>query len=315
MGPLAISPADSVFEWGRVRVDRGGAVTVYTGSSPHGQGLDTTLAQIAAQELGAPVEDVTVVHGDTGQVSYGTGTFGSRSMVVGGTAVHRAASRVREKMTRLAARLLGVSPDALTLEDGVFTPRDGTGRGFTVKEVAREAWSLRHRSSGLEYGLDESSFFQPAGLTFSYGSYVAVVEVDPETGDVQVSKLFCVDDQGTVVNPSIVEGQIHGGALQGLGQALYEEIVYDDAGQLLTGSFMDYSLATAEMAPEFVTARLETPSPFNPLGMKGMGEGPTVGAAPAVVNAVVDALAPFGVTHVEMPLTPERVRRAIAGPD
>ena len=315
MGPLAINPADSVFEWGRVRVDRGGAVTVYTGSSPHGQGLDTTLAQIAAQALSAPVEEVTVLHGDTQRVSYGAGTFGSRSMVVGGTAVHRAASRVREKMVRLAAHLLGASPDDLTLEDGVFTPGDGTGRRLTMKEVAREAWSLRHQSSGLEYGLDESSFFQPAGLTFSYGAYVAVVEVDPETGDVQVSKLFCVDDQGTVVNPSIVEGQVHGGALQGLGQALYEELVYDDAGQLLTGSFMDYALPTAEMAPEFVTARLETPSPFNPLGMKGMGEGPTVGAAPAVVNAVVDALAPFGVTHVEMPLTPERVRRAIMGLD
>ncbi len=315
MGPVAINPGNSVFEWGRVRVDRNAAVTVYTGASPHGQGLDTTLAQIASQVLGAPVEEVTVVHGDTDRVTYGTGTFGSRSIAAGGAAVYEAASKVRDKMVRVAAHRLGLPPEELALEDGVFTPQDRAQRQLTLREVAREAWNLHPKPSGLEYGLDESSFFQPTGLTFSFGTYVAVVEVDPQTGDVEVSKLFCVDDQGTAVNPAIVEGQVHGGAIQGLGQALYEEIVYDDADQLVSGSFMDYCLPTAEMVPDFVTAQLETPSPFNPLGVKGMGEGPTVGATPAVVNAVVDALAPFGVRHIEMPLTPERVLRAILKKD
>ncbi len=310
-GPSSINPGNSAFEWGRVRVDQNAKVTVYTGSSPHGQGLETTFAQIVGQVLSVPIDDMTVLHGDTNVVAHGVGTFASRSMAVGGPAVYNAAQKVLAKMLRIAAHLLGIPLEEVTLEDGIFTPRGRAEPQLTVAEVAQAAHSLHARPAEVEYGLDESSFFQPTGLTFNFGTYVAVVEVYPETGDVKVHKLFCVDDQGVVVNPTIVEGQVHGGATQGLGQALYEQIVYDEAGQLTTGSLMDYSLPTAEMVPSFVTARLETPTPLNPLGVKGMGEGPSVGTPPAIVNAVVDALEPFGVRHIEMPLTPERVWRAI----
>ena len=311
VGPSSIDPGNSVFEWGRVRVDPNAKVTVYTGSSPHGQGLETTFSQIASQVLSVDVDDVTVLHGDTSVVAHGVGTFGSRSMAVGGPAVYNGAQKVRAKMLRIAAHHLGISSEEVTLENGVFTPRGRAEPRLTTGEVAQAAHRLHARPPDMEYGLDESSFFQPAGITFSFGTYVAVVEVDPETGEVDVRKLFCADDQGMVVNPTIVEAQVHGGATQGLGQALYEQIIYDETGQLITGSLMDYSLPTAEMVPPFVTTYLETPSPLNPLGVKGMGEGATTGTPPAIVNAVVDALEPFGVRHIEMPLTPERVWRAI----
>ena len=314
IGPFSIDPNNSAFEWGRVRVDRNAGVTVYTGSSPHGQGLETAFAQIAAEVLNVSVDDVTVLHGDTSVIDHGVGTFASRSMAVGGPAVYNAAQKVRAKMTLIAAHLLGVPSQTVTLEDGAFVPQGRTEPRVTVGEVARAAHRLDRRPTEVEYGLDENAFFQPTGLTFNFGAYVAVVEVDPETGKVEVRTLFCVDDQGVVVNPTIVEGQVHGGATQGLGQALYEQIVYDEAGQLMTGSLMDYCLPRAGMVPSFVTAHLETPSPLNPLGVKGMGEGPTVGTPPAIVNAVVDALEPFGVRHIEMPLTPERVWRAISPP-
>ena len=311
VGPFSIDPGNSAFEWGRVRVDPNAQVTVYTGSSPHGQGLETTFSQIAAQVLSVHVDDVTVLHGDTSVVAHGVGTFASRSMAVGGPAIYKAAQKVRAKMLRIAAHRLGVSLEEVTLEDGIFTPQGRAEPRLTMEEVARAAHRLDARPPDVEYGLDESAFFQPTGLTFNSGTYVAVVEVDPETGEVKLHKLFCADDQGVVVNPTIVEAQVHGGATQGLGQALYEQIVYDETGQLITGSLMDYSLPTAEMVPTFVTTHLKTPSPMNPLGVKGMGEGPTTGTPPAVVNAVVDALEPFGVRHIEMPLTPERVWRAI----
>ncbi len=202
--------------------------------------------------------------------------------------------------------LLGV------LENGVYTPRGKAEPELSLSEVAGMAHQVGGRLLEMEYGLDESSFYYPPGLTYSSGTYVVVVEVDSETGDVELNKFFCVDDQGVVVNPTIVDGQVHRGAAQGIGQALCEEIIYDGGGaQMLNGSLMDYGLPTAEMVPPFVTSRLETPSPMNPLGVKGMGEGPTVGTPPAIVNAVIDALEPFGVCHIKMPLTPERVLRAI----
>ena len=305
------NPGVSMPEWGRVRVGQNGRVTLYTGSSPHGQGTATTFSQVVADVLQVPVDDIDVVWGDTGAVAYGSGTFASRNMVVGGTAIFQAANKVLAKMRMIAANTLGVEESEVAFEGGNFSASGVPGRHLSVPDIAAASSTLPTRPQGMEMGLDESSFYQPTRLTFNSGTYIAVVEVDADTGDVDLQKLFCVDDQGIVVNPMIVEGQVHGGALQGIGQALYENIVYDENGQLLSGSLMDYALPTAEMTPEFVTTTIETPSPMNPLGVKGMGEGPTTGAPPAVVNAVVDALRSFGVSDIDMPLTPERVWRAI----
>ena len=314
IGPGATDPNSSAWEWGRVLVDRNGSVTVFTGSSPHGQGLETTFAQVAAEVLEIPVERIRVVAGDTSLVAHGIGTFASRSMAVGGPAIHNAAHKIRSKLVRIAAHRLGVSPEQVVYGGGNCSVQGKPESRMTMAEAIRArptAWAHRMRPADEEYGLDESSFFQPTGVTFSSGTYVTVVEVDVDTGDVNIRDLFCVDDQGVVVNPQIVEAQIHGGAVQGLGQAMCEQIVYDEAGQLTTGTFLDYGLPTAEMVPSFVTETMVTPTHLNPLGVKGMGEGPTVGMPPALVNAVVDALEPLGVMHIEMPLTPDRVRRAI----
>ncbi|MDA1095885.1 MAG: xanthine dehydrogenase family protein molybdopterin-binding subunit [Chloroflexi bacterium] len=310
-GASSFNPAVSMPEWARFKVEPSGKVTIYTGSSPHGQGNVTTFSQVAADVLQVPIDRIDVVYGDTGAVAYGVGTFASRNMVVGGTAVYQAAQKIVAKMRQIAAHRLGVAIDGVIFEEGFFSKLGASIPRLSVADVAVAASTLRTRPAGMEMGLDESSFYQPSRLTFNSGTYVAVVEVDPNTGDVDLHTLFCVDDQGIVVNPMIVEGQVHGGAAQGIGQALYERIVYDENGQLLSGSLMDYALPTAEMLPKFVTATIETPSPTNPLGVKGMGEGPTTGAPPAVVNAVVDALRTFGVRDIDMPLTPERVWRAI----
>ena len=311
IGPGATDPLTSAWEWGRVLIDRGGRTTVFTGASPHGQGLETTFAQVAAEVLEFPVESIKVVAGDTSLVAHGIGTFASRSMAVGGPAIHSAAHKIRAKMVRVAAHRLQVSPDEVVYEGGACSVRGKPDSRLTMAEVVASAHRLGARPADEEYGLDESSFFQPTGVTFSSGTYVAVVEVDADTGDVDIRNIYCVDDQGVVVNPQIVEAQIHGGAVQGLGQAMCEQIVYDEAGQLTTGSFLDYGLPTADMVPSFVTETIVTPTHLNPLGVKGMGEGPTVGMPPALVNAVVDALKPLGVRHIEMPLTPDRVRSAI----
>jgi len=310
-GPSSIDPSRSAFEWGRVRVGQNAKVIIYTGASPHGQGLATTFSQIVSETLGIHTDNITMLHGDTEVVTHGVGTFGSRSMAVGGPAVHSAALKIRAKMLRIAAHILKTSTEEVLFEGSIFTIIGRPGAQVTVEEVLKAAYRHGARPDDVEFGLDENSFFQPTGLTFNFGTYVAVVEVDPETGEVELRNLYCVDDQGVVVNPTIVEGQVHGGATQGLGQALYENIIYDQEGQLTTGSLMDYAVPIAEMVPTFVTERMETPSPINALGVKGMGEGPSVGTPPAVVNAVVDALEPFGVRHIEMPLTPERVWRAI----
>lgn len=310
-GPSPLDPSANRFEWGRVKVDRSGSVTVFTGSSPHGQGSETVFAQIVADSLGIGHENVNVLHGDTSVVAYGVGTYGSRGLVMGGMSAHNAAKKVLSKMQALAAHRLEVDENRVSYASGVFTSAEDSAKRVTFKEVAQAAHQVLARPAEMEYGLDEDAFYQPNALTYNFGTYVAVVEVDPETGDVDLRTLFTVDDQGTIVNPMTVEGQVHGGAAQGLGQALYEGSVYDDAGQLLNGSLMDYAIPTAETTPQFVTQFMETPSPINELGVKGMGEGPTTGTPPAVVNAVVDALVPFGLTHIDMPLTPERVWRAI----
>ena len=311
IGPSSINPNASAFDWGRVTMDRAGKVTIYTGSSPHGQGMETTFAQVAASVLPVSVDDIKFISGDTSLVAYGLGTYASRSMVIGGTAIHNAAQKVLAKMRGIAAFRLGVSSDDVALDGNTFVAKDPSKGMLSVQEVAASAYKVTDRPPDMEFGLDESCFYQPKNLTYSYGAYVALVEVDVESGEVDVKNLYCVDDQGVVVNPMVVEGQIHGGAAQGLGQALYEQIIYDESGQLTTGTLLDYCLPTAEMVPPFVTKTMETPSPTNPIGVKGMGEGPTVGTPPAIVNAVVDALAPFGVRHIEMPLTPEKVWRAV----
>jgi len=298
------------WESGAVRVEPSGRVTVLTGSVPHGQGHETAWAQIVADELGVPLENVRVRYGDTGVVPVGIGTFGSRSAALAGSALVVAAEKVRQKALQIAAHLLEASPEDLVYEGGRIFVRGAPGRAVTLEQVARAAYS-RAPAPGIEPGLEATAYFQAPQEGYSFGAYVAVVRVDPETGVVRLEKMVAVDDCGRVINPLLVEGQIHGGLAQGIGQALLERVAYDENGQLLTGTLMDYAVPRAEDLPAFVVDRTETPGPGNPLGVKGVGEAGTIGAPPAIVNAVVDALAPLGVRHIDMPLTPERVLAAI----
>jgi carbon-monoxide dehydrogenase large subunit len=297
------------WEMGTVRVDASGKVTVLTGTSPHGQGEETTFAQIVADQLGVPVDEVAVVHGDTAAVPAGIGTYGSRTTAVGGSAILQACQRVREKALVIASHLLKVPADVVVFSDGIFTIKDAPEQAVTLAEVASQAYT--GSMPGAEMGLEASAFFEAPNLVFPFGTHVAVVEVDPETGAVKLVHYVAVDDCGNVINPLTAEGQVHGGIAQGVGQALMEGAVYDEDGQLITGTLMDYAVPVAEDLPMFETAFTTTPSPLNPLGAKGIGEAGTIGATPAVVNAVVDALSPFGIRHLDMPLTPERVWRAV----
>lgn len=308
MGPSAAMPAGG-WESGTVRVEPTGKVTVLTGVSPHGQGQETSFAQIVADELGVPLDDIHVVHGDTAVVPSGIGTFGSRATAVGGTAVFQAAQKVKEKAREIAAHLLEADPEDLVFSDGRFNVKGVPKRGVTIQQIALEAHLAKGLPKKMEPGLAATSVFEPSNFTFPFGTHICVVEVDPKTGGIEIKKYVAVDDCGKVINPLLVDGQIHGGIAQGLGQALLEEVVYDEAGQLLTGSLMDYALPKAEDFPRLELARTETPTPVNPLGVKGVGEAGTIGSTPAIVNAVVDALAPFGVTHIDMPLKPEKIWR------
>ncbi len=308
MGPSAAMPAGG-WESGTVRVEPTGKVTVLTGASPHGQGQETSFAQIVADELGVDLDDVTVVHGDTAVVPSGIGTFGSRATAVGGTAVFQAAEKVREKAREIAAHLLEADPEDLLFSDGRFSVKGVPKKGITIQQIALEAHMARKLPKKMEPGLSATSVFEPSNFTFPFGTHVCVVEVDPQSGAVAIKKYVAVDDCGRAINPLLVDGQVQGGIAQGLGQALYEEVVYDENGQLLTGSLMDYALPRAGDLPRFDLARTETPTPVNPLGAKGVGEAGTIGSTPAVVNAVVDALAPFGVTHIDMPLKAEKIWR------
>lgn len=308
MGPSAAMPAGG-WESGTVRVEPTGKVTVLTGVSPHGQGQETSFAQIVADELGVPLDDIHVIHGDTAVVPSGIGTFGSRATAVGGTAVFQAAQKVKEKARDIAAHLLEADPEDLVFSDSRFSVKGVPKKGVSLQEIALEAHLARNLPRKMEPGLAATSVFEPANFTFPFGAHICIVEVDPETGKVEIRKYVAVDDCGKVINPLLVDGQIHGGIAQGLGQALLEEVVYDEEGQLLTGSLMDYALPKAEDLPRLELARTETPTPVNPLGAKGVGEAGTIGSTPAIVNAVVDALAPFGVTHIDMPLKPEKIWR------
>lgn len=297
-----------------VRVEPSGAVTVFTGTSPHGQGEETTFAQIVAEQLGVPMEEVTVVHGDTLAIAQGGGTLGSRTLPVGGAAIYMAAQKVKEKAINLAAHLLKVTPDKVTYEGGHFFVEDIPDRKVSWKEVAEKAYTPSPElPADFEPGLLATVYFKPSNFTFPFGAHVAVVEVDRETGEVQLVNYFAVDDCGHRINPLLVEGQLHGGIAQGVSQALYEEVVYDDNGQLLTNTLMNYAVPNPAMLPSYTLAATVTPTPVNPLGAKGVGELGTIGATPAVVNAVADALKPLGVdpAQVQMPTTPERVWRLI----
>jgi len=299
------------FESGQVRVHPTGAVTVYTGTSPHGQGLETSFAQIVADRLGVDPSVVDVIHGDTNTGPFGKNTYGSRSLAVGGEAIARAAEKVRDKAKRIVAHQLEAAPEDIELVDGKFQVAGSPDKGMTLAEVAGEAYIPQDLPEGMEAGLDEISFYDPTNFVWPFGAHACVTDVDVETGRVDVVRYIAVDDCGPAINPLLIEGQIHGGIVHALGQALYEQVVYDEAGQLVTGTFVDYALPSAADVPSFETARTETPSPTNTLGVKGVGEAATIACSPAVVSSVLDALRPLGVTEIDMPLTPMRVWQAI----
>jgi carbon-monoxide dehydrogenase large subunit len=285
-----------------------GTVQVLTGTSPHGQGHETSWSQIAADELGYAVDEIEVLHGDTTVTPLGMDTYGSRSLAVGGIALHQAARKVIAKARRLAAHQFEVDEGEIHFEEGTFSAGD---RSATVKELAFAAWHAHNLPEGMEPGLEATATYDPPNFSWPAGAHAAVVEIDTETGDVQLLRYVAVDDVGSVVNPMIVDGQIHGGITQGVAQALYEEAVYDEEGTLLTSSLTNYLVPSAAELPAFELDRTETPSPTNPLGVKGVGETGTIASPAAVMNAVADALAPHGVTDIDMPATPERVWRAL----
>jgi carbon-monoxide dehydrogenase large subunit len=315
LGPSAVAGAvgfqGGLWESAVVRMHPTGKATVLTGASPHGQGEETTFAQIVAEELGLPLDDIEVVHGDTGAIPMGWGTYGSRTTVVGGAALALAARRVREKATRIAAHMLEAAEGDIVFDRGRFSVRGSPDRAKTIQEVTLAAYLAWNLPKGVEPSLEASAFYDPSNFTFPFGAHAAVVEVDVETGQVRLIRYAAVDDCGRVINPLIVDGQVHGGLAQGIAQALCEGAAYAPDGQLLTGTMADYAVPKAHMFPPFLTDRTETPSPHNPLGVKGVGETGTIASTPAVVNAVMDALRPLGVTHIDMPLTPERIWNAV----
>jgi carbon-monoxide dehydrogenase large subunit len=300
-----------LWESANVRVHLTGKVVVTTGSLPHGQGVETTFAQIVADELGVPYDDIVIEHSDTLGTPFGYGTYGSRSLAVGGTAVYRSVAKIKEKAKKIAAHMLEANPDDMVYENGRVYVKGSPDRAKTLGEIALQASVAYDLPEGMEPFLDETSYYDPPNCTFPFGTHIAIVEVDPDTGIVDLKRYVAVDDCGNVVNPLIVDGQIHGGIAQGIAQALYERAVYDENGQLVTGTLMDYAVPAAHMLPPYETARTVTPSPVNPMGVKGAGEAGTIASAQAVMNAVIDALSPFGVKHMQMPATPENVWKAI----
>jgi carbon-monoxide dehydrogenase large subunit len=304
----------ALYEVGTVRVHPTGTITVLTGAHSHGQGHETTFAQVVADALGVPMESIEVVHGDTGMIPFGLGTYGSRSLAVGGSAILKAVDKIVAKSKKIAAHLLEAAEADIEFKDGTFSVA-GTDRSKTLGEIALAAYvPHNYPIDTVEPGLDETAFYDPKNFTFPGGTHICEVEIDPATGVVTVEKFTAVDDVGRVINPMIVEGQVHGGVVQGIGQALYEGCVYDQkTGQLLTGSMMDYCMPRADNVPSFAVEQHTTLCTHNQLGVKGCGEVGAIGSPAAVMNAVVDALKPYGITHLDMPATPERVWRAIQG--
>jgi carbon-monoxide dehydrogenase large subunit len=310
IGPSATLPTGG-WEHAQVTVERDGRITAATGASPHGQGNETTFAQMVADQLGVPFEHVTVVHGDTGVVKQGIGTFGSRSQAVGGTALHMAGGKAKAKMAKFAAAMLEAHEDDLVFENGTISVKGAPARGKSFAEVAAFAYIPVPLPEGLEPGVSEEAFFEPTNNTYPFGCHISMLEIDRDTGEPTLLKLVAVDDAGNLINPLIVEGQIHGGLAQGIGQAMIEEAVYNSDGQLVTGSFMDYALPRAIDFPRFELHSTVTPTPVNPLGAKGVGEAGTLGSTPSIVSAAVDALSGLGVKHIDMMLRPEKLWRII----
>jgi carbon-monoxide dehydrogenase large subunit len=308
----ALGARAGLFECGEVRVHPTGSVTVFTGSHSHGQGHETTFAQVVAARLGLSPDQVDIVHGDTGRVPFGMGTYGSRSISVGGAAIMRALDKIEAKAKKIAAHLMEASDADVDFAGGEFKVK-GTDKMVTFGQVALTAYvPHNYPLDKLEPGLNETAFYDPTNFTFPAGTYICEVEVDPATGQVRVDRFTAVDDFGTIINPMIVEGQVHGGLVQGIGQALMEHCVYDrETGQLVTGSFMDYAMPRADDFPNFTIGHVCTPCTTNPLGTKGCGEAGAIGSPPAVMNAVLDALAPLGVKDLDMPASPNRVWNAI----
>ncbi|MHB1885271.1 MAG: xanthine dehydrogenase family protein molybdopterin-binding subunit, partial [Acidimicrobiales bacterium] len=300
------------WEAATVRLLPTGKVQVVTGTSPHGQGHETSWAMIAADRLTMSPDDIEVVHSDTAMAPYGMDTYGSRSLPVGGVAVALATDKVIDKARELAAHLLEAAAEDLELTGGSFRVKGSPSMEVALGTVAFEAFSAHNLPDGMEPNLEASVHYDPPNFSFPFGTHIAVVELDTETGQVRLNRYIAVDDCGNQVNPLIVEGQVHGGIVQGVAQAMWEEALYDDDGNLLTSTMIDYLVPAASELPSFDTASTVTPSTTNVLGVKGVGEAGTIGSAPAVMNAIVDALSPFGVTDLDMPATPERIWRAMA---
>ena len=315
LGPSQVAGAigfqGGLWESAIVRFHPSGKVHVMIGTSPHGQGEETTFAQIIAGELGVSPDDVKVIHGDTDNTPMGWGTYGSRTTAVGGAALALAARKIRDKAKVIAAHLLEAAVEDMDYDDGKFFVKGSPDSSKTIQDIALMANVAWNMPEGVEAGLEATTFYDPPNFVFPYGAHLAVVEVDPDSGNVELKRYVAVDDCGPQINPVIVEGQVHGGIVQGIGQALWEEGVYDDDGQLLTGTMLDYALPRADRLPDIEVHSTVTPSPHHPLGVKGIGEAGTIASTAAVYNAVIDALAPLGVEAVNMPLTPERVWRSI----
>src|SRR5215469_11127304 len=300
-----------LYEVANIKVHPTGSVTVYTGTHSHGQGHETTLAQLVCSQLGVPMDQIDIVHGDTAKIPFGMGTYGSRSLAVGGTAMVKAMDKIIAKGKKIAAHLMEASVDDIEFKNGSFTVA-GTDKSKTLTDISLAAYvPHNYPIEELEPGLDETAFYDPKNFTFPGGCHVAEVEIDKETGTVEVINFVAVDDVGRVINPMIVEGQVQGGVAQGIGQALLENAVYDSGGQLLTGSMQDYCMPRADNLPNVSVATHTTLCTHNPLGVKGCGEVGSIGSPPAIINAIVDALGDYGIRHIEMPATPQRVWQAI----
>ena len=315
LGPSQVAGAigfqGGLWESAIVRMHPTGKVHVFIGASPHGQGEETTFAQIVASEIGVDPSDIKVIHGDTDSTPMGWGTYGSRTTAVGGAALALAVRKVRDKAKVIAAHLLEAAVENMEYEDGKFFVKGSPDQSKTIQDVALMAHVAWNMPEGVEPGLEASTFYDPPNFVFPYGAHLAIVEVDTNTGHIDLQRYVALDDCGPQINPTIVEGQIHGGVVQGIGQALWEEAVYDETGQLVTGSMLDYALPRADCLPPLEVLSTVTPSPHHPLGVKGIGEAGTIASTVTVYNAVMDALRPLGVTSIDMPLTPERVWRAV----
>ena len=317
VGPSWLAPPGVGFwDVSTVKVEPTGMVQVLTGISPHGQGEETTFAQITADELGVPMDHIRVIHSDTATTPYGNGTYGSRGMAVGGGALSMSLKKVKDKAKRYAAYMLDAKPDNIEYEGGELFVKSDAKRKVTIQQVAGMAYDFSWKGPGttptdLEPGLEETSRFEPSNLTFPFGTHICHLEIDKATGEVEIKRFVAVDDCGTIINPMIVDGQVHGGIVQGMAQVLFEGVEYDKNGQLLTGELMEYAVPKATMVGRFENHHTVTPTPVNPIGAKGIGEAGTIGATAAIFNAVIDALAPLGVDHVDMPFRPEKLWKVI----